>query len=66
MKEAIKTKLYTYDEMKDVVAQTISDMAAASAHNDAYNDPSKAFLLEMAVGAKLLSELDERHEKGEI
>ena len=66
MNEAVKTKLYTFDEFKDVVAQAISDMAAASAHNDIFDDPSKIFLMEMAVGAKLLSELDEKHEKGEI
>lgn len=66
MNEAVKTRLYTFDEFKDVVAQTIADMAVASAHNDDFDDPSKAFLLEMAVGAKILSELDERHEKGEI
>lgn len=61
-----KTKLYTFDEMKEAVAQTIADMAAASAHNDDFDDPAKAFLIEMAVGAKILSELDERHEKGEL
>ena len=67
MNEAVKTKLYTFDEMKDVVAQAIADMAVTSAHNNEdFDDPSKIFLLEMAVGAKLLSELDERHEKGEI
>ena len=66
MNEAVKTKLYTFDEFKDVVAHAIADMAAASAHNDDFDDPSKIFLMEMAVGAKLLSELDEKHEKGEI
>lgn len=67
MNEAVKTKLYTFDEFKDVVAQAIADMAAASAHNNEdFDDPSKVFLMEMAVGAKLLSELDDRHEKGEI
>ena len=66
MNEAVKTKLYTFDEMKDVVAKTIADMAGESATNSDYDEPSKVFLMEMAVGAKLLSELDEKHEKGEI
>ena len=66
MNEAVKTKLYTFDEIKEVVKQAITDMAKASVHNDDFDDPSKVFLMEMAIGAKLLSELDERHEKGEI
>lgn len=67
MNEAVKTKLYTFDEFKDVVAQAIADMATASTHNNEdFDDPSKIFLMEMAVGAKLLSELDDKHEKGEI
>ena len=66
MSEAIKTKLYTFDEMKEVIKRALKDMTAATTNDDDFDDPSKAFLLEMTVGAKLLTELDERHEKGEI
>ena len=61
-----KTKLYTFDEMKDAVAQTIADMAQASSRNDDYSEPAKVFLMEMTVGAKILGELDKRHKEGEL
>ena len=61
-----KAKLYTYAEMKDAVTQAIADMAQASSHNDNYEDPAMAFLLETTVGAKILSELDEKHKKGKL
>lgn len=61
-----KAKLYTYAEMKDAVAQAIADMAEASAHNDGYEEPSRVFVMELVVGAKILTELDKKHEKGKL
>ena len=66
MNEAVKTKLYTFDEMKSVVKQAIADMAKASSDDSDYDDPFRVALVEAVVGVKILAELDERHEKGEI
>lgn len=66
MKEAVKTKLYTYDEMKEVIKRALKDMTAATANDDDFDDPFRAAVMEVVVGAKLLSELDDKHEKGEI
>lgn len=66
MTKAVKTKLYTFEEMKDVVAKTSSQMVAETLGNDELDDPVKCMLLEMAVSVKILDALDERHEKGEI
>lgn len=64
--KAIKAKLYTFAEMKDAVAQAIADMATDSAIGDDYDEPFKIALMEAAVGAKILTELDKKHEKGEL
>ena len=66
MNEAKKTKLYTFDEMKDVVKRTLKDMTAATADDSGFDDPFQMALVEATVGAKLLSELDDKHKKGEI
>ena len=66
MDKTIKTKLYTFAKMKDTVAQAIADMAAASALNDSFEDPGMVAAMEMAVGSRILSELDKRHKKGEL
>ena len=64
--KATKVKLYTFAEIKDVLAQVVADVAADSAHNDDFDEPFHVALMEAAVGAKLLAELDMKHEKGEL
>lgn len=61
-----RVKLYTFAEIKDALAQVIADMAADSTHNDGYDEPFQVALMEVAVGAKIMTELDKKHEKGEL
>lgn len=65
-KKTIKTKLYTFAEIKDVLAQVVADMAADSAHSSDFDEPFHVALMEAAVGAKILAELDKKHEKWEL
>lgn len=62
----IKTKLYTFDEMKEAVMQAISDVAMCSISNSDFDDPARVALMEMALGAKIVKNLDEKREKGEL
>ena len=66
MNEAVKTKLYTFDEMKEIVMRAVSDVAMSSAAGSDFDNPAQVALMEMAVGARIVSNLDEKHEKGEI
>lgn len=61
-----KTKLYTFDEMKKVVMQAISDVAMSSVGDSDFDDPARVALMEMVVGARIVTALDEKHEKGEL
>ena len=64
--KATEVKLYTFAEIKDALAQVVAEMVQDSAHNDDFDEPFHVALMEAAVGAKLLAELDEMHEKGEL
>lgn len=66
MNEAVKTKLYTFDEMKKIVMRAVSDVAMSSVDDSDFDNPAQVALMEMAVGSRIVNNLDEKHEKGEI
>ena len=66
MTKAVKTKLYTFEEMRKVVAETSSQIVKETLKNKELDDPFKCMLIKMAVIAEILGALDERHEKGEM
>lgn len=61
-----KAKLYTFAEMKNAVAQAAADVTADLAHNDDLGNSALMSVMAIAVGAKIMSELDKKHEKGEL
>ena len=66
MTKAVKTRLYTFEEMREVVAKTSSQIVKETLKDEELDDPFKCMIIEMAVVAKILGALDEKHEKGEI
>ena len=66
MTKTVKTKLYTFEEMRRVVAETSSQIVKETLKDEELDDPFKCMIIEMAVVAKILGALDEGHEKGEI
>ena len=61
-----KAKLYTFAEMKDAVAQAAADATANLMHDDRLDKPAVTSVMAIAIGAKIMDELDKRHEKGEL
>lgn len=64
--KATKVKLYTFAEMKEAMMQAIATMAQDSAHDSDFNEPTQVAMLEMLVGSRIMTRLDEMHEKGEL
>ena len=65
--KATKVKLYTFAEMKSAVIQAIAQVAQDSAHDsDNFDEPAQVAMLEIAVGSRIVTRLDEMHEKGEL
>lgn len=61
-----KAKLYTFAEMKEIVMRAVADVAMSSVGDSDFDDPAQIALMEMAVGSRIVSELDRKHEKGEL
>ena len=67
MTKSVKTKLYTFEEMKDVVAQCAAEMTADFI--DSCEDGEvglKEVILLTTIGAKIMTQMDKKHEKGEL
>lgn len=60
-----KTKLYTFDEIKDAVGRA-SAKAIERTLEDGDVDAAKIVLVETMVGAKIMTELDLMHDEGEL
>lgn len=65
-KKVTKAKLYTFAEMKEIVMRAVSDVAMSSVGDSDFDDPAQIALMEMAVGSRIVSNLNEKHEKGEL
>lgn len=64
--KATKVKLYTFAEMKDALARAIANTAQDSSTSDDFDEPAEVAITEMMVGARIMSKLDEMHEKGKL
>lgn len=64
--KVIKTKLYTFAGMKKAVMRAVSDVAMSSVDDSDFDNSARVALIEMAVGSRIVNNLDKKHEKGEL
>lgn len=61
-----RAKLYTFAEMKDAVAQAAADATAVLMNDDDIENPAVMSIMAMIAGSRIMTELDKKHEKGEL